>query len=72
MSAYIHEIFHQRKVVKSLNYNDEAYNRFKEMNNELHKTGQNAVFASSLTNPTTRFINGLVYAAMPTIYCKNK
>ena len=64
MSAYIHEIFHQRKVVKSLNYNDSAYEKFKEMNNELHKTGQNAVFASSLTNPTTRFINGLVYAAV--------
>ena len=64
MSAYVHEIFHQRKIVKALNHTDDAYKKFKGINDKLHYAGQNAVFASSLTNPTTRFINGLVYAAV--------
>ena len=64
MSAYVHEVFHQRKIVKALNHTNDAYEKFKGINDKLHYAGQNAVFASSLTNPTTRFINGLVYAAV--------
>jgi ABC-type multidrug transport system, ATPase and permease components len=64
MSGLIEEMIGNQKLVKILNYEDKATKRFEEINGRLHECGVVAQFYSSLTNPCTRFINGLVYATV--------
>lgn len=64
MSGLIEELLGNQKLVKTFSYEDRAHERFKEVNNRLHKVGVMAQFYSSLTNPSTRFVNGVVYAAV--------
>ena len=45
-------------------YEDRSFERFEEVNARLHEVGVMAQFYSSLTNPSTRFVNGVVYAAV--------
>ncbi len=61
-TAYIDEMISQAKVVKALGYEKEGIKRFDEINERFEKTARRALFYSSLTNPTTRFVNSLVYA----------
>lgn len=61
-TAYIDEIVGGLKVVKAFSYNDRAVNEFSEINDRLEKHSLKAIFFSSLTNPTTRFVNSVVYA----------
>lgn len=63
-TAYIDEIINNQKVVKAFAHEDESLEKFDEINERLHKVSLKAVFFSSLTNPSTRFINNLVYAAV--------
>ena len=62
-TALIEEMLGNQKVVKAFSHEDEAVKRFNEVNSRLEKAALRAIFFSSLTNPTTRFINSIVYAA---------
>lgn len=64
MTTLVEEMVGNAKVVKAFSYEDEAEARMETINQELKAWGQKAVFFSSLTNPCTRFVNGLVYAAV--------
>lgn len=63
-TGFIDEILGNQKVVKAFGYEDRASSRFREINDELVDCSQQAVFYSSLTNPSTRFVNSLVYACV--------
>lgn len=63
-TGFIDEIVGNQKVVKAFGYEDRASSRFREINEELVDCSQQAVFYSSLTNPSTRFVNSLVYACV--------
>ena len=52
------------KVVKAYGYEDEAVRKFDEINERLQKYSLKAIFFSSITNPSTRFVNSLVYASV--------
>lgn len=64
MSGLMNEMFEQSHLVVAYDYQDNSIARFKEINQRLHKCGVKAQFLSSLVNPTTRFINALVYASV--------
>ena len=61
-TAYIDEILANQKVVKAFNYEDDAVEEFSKTNEKLEKHSLKAIFFSSLTNPSTRFINNIIYA----------
>ena len=63
-TAYINEILEGEKVVKALSHEDEAISDFEVINEKLSRCSLNAIFSSSLTNPTTRFVNNTVYAVV--------
>lgn len=63
-TGFIEEIVGNQKVVKAFGYEDRSSSRFRKINDELVDCSQQAVFYSSLTNPSTRFINSLVYACV--------
>ena len=63
-TALIEEMIGNQKVVQAFNHEDEALEEFDEINNRLQKYSLRATFFSSLVNPSTRFINSLVYAAV--------
>lgn len=63
-TALIEEMIGNQKVVQAFNHEDEALEEFEEINNRLQKCSLRATFFSSLVNPSTRFINSLVYAAV--------
>lgn len=63
-TAYIDEMIGNAKTVKAFCREDEAQEKFEEINARLEKYSLKATFYSSLTNPVTRFINALVYAAV--------
>lgn len=64
MTSLVEEMVGNQKVVKAFAYENEAEKRFEQSNLHLQEVGVKAVFFSSLTNPCTRFINGLVYSAV--------
>lgn len=63
-TALIDEMIGNQKVVQAFSYEDDALERFDEINGRLFKCSLRATFFSSLTNPSTRFINSIVYAAV--------
>jgi len=63
-TALINEMIGNQKVVKAFCHEDEALEAFGEVNERLGKASLRAIFFSSLTNPTTRFVYSLVYAAV--------
>jgi len=63
-TSLIEEMIGNVKVVQAFSYQEEALKKFDEINERLEKYSLRAVFFSSLTNPLTRFINSLVYAAV--------
>ena len=63
-TAFIDEMINNQKLVIAFNHTDENISAFDEINSRLEKCSLRAVFFSSLTNPSTRFINNLVYAAV--------
>ena len=64
MVALAEEMAGNQKLVKAFVYDDRAMERFGEINREYGRIGTRATFFSSMTNPTTRFVNGLIYAAV--------
>ena len=63
-TAFIDEMISNQKVVQAFCHEDEAMEKFDEINDRLQKCSLRATFFSSLTNPTTRFVNNVVYAAV--------
>ena len=63
-TSFIDEMIGNLSVVKAFAYEDENLQVFDRLNDNLEKAGVKATFISSLTNPATRFINNLVYAAV--------
>ncbi len=63
-TALIDEMIGNQRVVQAYGYEDEALQRFDEINEKLGKYSLRATFFSSTTNPATRFVNNLVYAAV--------
>lgn len=63
-TAFIDEMIGNQKVVKAFGREDEATEKFDEINLRLEKAYLNATFFSSLVNPSTRFVNSLVYAGV--------
>ena len=63
-TAFIDEMIGNQKVLKAFGREEEAIERFDEINNRLEKAYLNATFFSSLVNPSTRFVNSLVYAGV--------
>ena len=63
-TALIEEMIGNQKVVKAFGYEEKASERFAEINKDLQKYSQQAVFYSSLTNPSTRFVNNVIYAGV--------
>ena len=61
-TALIDEMIGEHKTVVAFGYEKKAEERFDEINGRLQKTSLRAIFFSSLTNPSTRFVNSLVYA----------
>ncbi len=64
VTAYIDEMIGNQKVVKAFAHEDEALEKFAAANDKLSKSALTAIFFSSLTNPMTRFVNSVVYAAV--------
>ncbi len=63
-TAFIDEMVGNLKVVKAFSHERENEEKFREINGRLQKCSLRAIFFSSTTNPTTRFINSVVYAAV--------
>lgn len=64
MTGLIDEFVGNQKVVQAFDYGDTAMERFQTVNEKLTDCSLKAVFFSSLTNPSTRFVNNLVYAGV--------
>ena len=63
-TAFIEEMIGNQKVVQAFSHEDEALEKFDEINGRLQKCSLRAIFFSSITNPATRFVNSLVYAVV--------
>ena len=63
-TAFVNEMIENQKVVKAFGYEERAGERFGVLNKKLGEASMQATFYSSLTNPCTRFVNSLVYAAV--------
>lgn len=63
-TALIDEMIGQQKVVQAFGYEKRASRRFDKVNQELTEVSRQAIFYSSLTNPSTRFVNNLIYAGV--------
>ncbi len=66
-TALIDEMIGSGKTVHAFGYEGRASKRFAEINSELEKYSREAVFYSSLTNPSTRFVNNCIYAGVALI-----
>ncbi len=63
-TAFIDEMVQNLKVVQAFGHEKKNSEKFSEINERLEKASLDAIFYSSITNPVTRFINGVVYAGV--------
>lgn len=64
MTSLLNEMIGNQKIVQAFGYEKEALERFDEINGRLQGASLRAIFFSSITNPSTRFVNGVVYAGV--------
>lgn len=64
MTSLVEELVGNQKIVQAFSYEERARERFEKVNEELRVCGIRALFFSSITNPSTRFVNGLVYTGV--------
>ena len=64
LGGYVEEMLGSQKVVKAFGYEQRAQQQFEQINSRLYRSGVRSQFFSSMTNPCTRFVNGIVYAAV--------
>jgi ATP-binding cassette, subfamily B, multidrug efflux pump len=67
LSGYVEELISGQKIVKTFHYENRSERQFNEINQRLYNCGVKAQFYSSLSNPSTRFVNGIVYTAVAVI-----
>ena len=67
LSGYIEEMISGQKTVRAFHYESRAEQQFDEINSKLYDAGVKAQFYSSLANPSTRFVNGIVYTSVAVI-----
>ncbi|MDO4648134.1 MAG: ABC transporter ATP-binding protein [Eubacteriales bacterium] len=63
-TALIEEMIGNAKVVKAFGYEQRSSEQFSKINKDLQKYSQKAIFYSSLTNPSTRLVNNIIYACV--------
>lgn len=63
-TALINEMISAQKTVQAFQYQERASQRFSSLNKELREDSIKAIFFSSLTNPSTRAVNNVIYAAV--------
>ena len=66
-ASFINESIGNQKLLRAFGREENAVSRFNEIGDRLEKCSLRAIFFSSLTNPTTRFVNSMVYAAVAII-----
>ena len=64
MTSLVEELVGNQRVVQAFSYEERAKERFEKVNEELRTCGIRALFFSAMTNPSTRFVNGLVYTGV--------
>ncbi len=64
ISSYVEEHVGNQRIIKAFSYEQRAFDEFEKYNNELYDVGFKAQFAGALANPSTRFVNAMVYAAV--------
>ncbi len=64
LSTRIEEYIGRQRLVKAFSFEEDSVSEFEEINERLRVSGQKSQFYSSLANPSTRFVNGLVTAAV--------
>lgn len=64
LTSLVDEMVGSQKVVQAFGYEEQAQERFEEINERLRKCSLKAMFFSSITNPATRFVNSMVYASV--------
>lgn len=64
ISSYVEEHVGNQRIVKAFSHENRAMNDFENLNKKLYKVGFLAQFAGALANPSTRFVNAMVYAAV--------
>ena len=64
LTSLVDEMLGNQKVVQAFGHEEEAQVEFEEINERLRGFSLRAIFFSSITNPATRFVNGLVYASV--------
>lgn len=64
LTSLVDEMLGNQKVVQAFGYENKAQERFEEINEQLKKYSLRAIFFSSITNPSTRFVNSMVYASV--------
>ena len=64
MTSLVEEMIGGQHLVKAFSHESEAESEFEAINEDLRKYSIKAIFFSSLTNPSTRFVNGLIYAGV--------
>lgn len=62
LNGYAEESIAGENIIKAFTYENNAYAKFKDLNQKLYKKGVRAQFFGSLTNPSTRFVNNITYA----------
>ena len=65
--ALTEELVGSQKVVKAFAYEERAEAEFVQLSEQLAESGRKATFFASVANPLTRFVNGLIYAAVGTV-----
>lgn len=64
LTSLVEEMTGEQKTVSAFGYEQQALEKFEKANKALSQVSVKAIFFSSLTNPTTRFVNGLVYTGV--------
>lgn len=64
LTSLVDEMIGSQKVVQAFGYEQQAQERFEEINERLRTWSLKAIFFSSITNPATRFVNSMVYASV--------
>ncbi len=64
MTSLVEEMVGNQKVVQAFSHERQAMEQFDRINRDLQKCSLRAIFFSSITNPSTRFVNGLVYTGV--------
>ncbi|MFV0527920.1 MAG: ABC transporter ATP-binding protein [Lachnospiraceae bacterium] len=64
MTELVEELVGNEKVIQAFSYEQTAGKRFATVNAQLQESGVKSLFYSALTNPSTRFVNAIVYASV--------